>query len=330
MQLEKNYIVTDPSSLLNSFWQRVRKRIIEKNLFDVFSEFYYSAIWDSVIKYLGIMRIQKVDGLEEKFLDNISLINGVFAFDNDKALIAFLFGNLFWKSEKSLSNNIQLLDNQIEILLKKICALQSAPNEIMYLFLLPYNDGGSLWREVLNQLKGLPSDCRVLALSLDSLEIISILESGKSLFLYKYALAQAKNRLKTEIIYIHPLSDYVFFRRQNYSYYFSDDNVNMINLTDDIARSTRLEALKKIDAHSVYNPHRNSYTEVVRLHDERLPLYMPSNITSTIGFLLENIKLPIWFYNDENLTRNIRYIAVEFVDMLGYWIYEMRDYIIYN
>jgi hypothetical protein len=326
LQLEKNYIVTDPSSLLNSFWQRVHKKIIEKGLFDDFSKFYYSAIWDSVIRYFGFMKIQKVPWLGENFQNNISLIDGVFFFDNDKALITFLIGNLFWKPEY-IRHNIQSLDDRIKLLLEKICKLTSAPNEIMYIFLFPYNDCGFTGIEVLNQLKELPSDCRTLALSLDSLEIISILEGGKSLFLYKYAQSQTKNRLKTEIISIHPLSDYGYFRKQGYSYYFSDDNVNMINLTDDIARSTRLEALKKIDAHSVYNPHRNSYTEVVRLHDERLPLYMPSNITSTIGVLLENIKLPIWFYNDENLTRYIRYIAIEFVDMLGYWIYEMRDYI---
>lgn len=322
MQIEENFVVTDSSSLLNGFRKRVKQRLIEEKLLDKFSKSYYRAIWDSAIKYLDWMGIKRVDCLPEKFHNDIPVIDGVFSFDSNKALIVFLINDSFQEPEKNFIRiNCNSLNGRINALLEELSPLNTPSNEFMCLYLYSMFD-----RAISFDIENPSSDLKVLTLTVDSLEIISILEGGKNLFLYKYALAHDRISRSSEII-SDPLSEYGYFRNRGYSYYSGDEVIpELLTLNDDFALSTRMEALKKNDLHSVFNPDGNSYMEVLRLHDESLPLYIPSLISSSIQVILENPTLAIWFFNSDDLSGDIRSIACEFVDMLGYWFNEMKNY----
>jgi hypothetical protein len=122
-----------------------------------------------------------------------------------------------------------------------------------------------------------------------------------------------------------PLAEYEFFRSNKYSYYISDnERPGFIWITEDFAQKARFEVMRKIDPHSVYNPDRHSNVEVKRLQDESLPLYITPNLfsMSRIEILLENLKIPIWFFSEKAFQ-----ISFLVIDMLGYWFYELRDYL---
>jgi hypothetical protein len=322
LKIEENFVVTDSSSLLNGFRKRVKQRLIVEKLLGKFSKSYYRTMWDSVIKNLEGMGIKRVYWLPEKFHNDIPVIDGVFSFDSNKALIVFLINDSFQEPEKNFIRiNCNSLNGRINALLEELSPLKTPSNEFMCLYLYSMFD-----RAIKFDIEKPSSELKVLTLPVDSLEIISILEGGKNLFLYKYALARDRITRCSEII-SDPLSEYGYFRNKGYSYYSSDEFIpELLTLNDDFALSTRLEALKKIDLHSVFNPAGNSYVDVVRLHDEKLPLYMPSYIPSSIEVLLENQTLPIWFFNNDDLSGYISSIALEFVDMLGYWFNEMKKY----
>lgn len=325
LKLQSNFIISDPSSLLASLRRRVLKRLLEEEKLHEFSRAYKEAVWDSSVQYLDRLGVKRLHYLPHRVHKDIPVIDGVFQFDRDKALIVVLINDDLENLNKDhVEIDCETFKDQIFDLSEMLYYGKNSPNEIMYLWVISFFE-----RAFSVKLVDSPFESTVLSLTADSLEIISMLEGGKNLFLYKYTIAQEKIRQTTKIISFDNLSEYEYFRNKNYSYYFGDDVIpTMLTLSDDMARAARLDALKKFDLHTVINPLKNSSVEVMCLHDKDFPLYIPSYIPHTIEILLGGLELPIWFFNlDKQLTGERRILTIEIVDMLGYWFYQLKNYL---
>ena len=319
IKLNNHFIISDPSSLLASFGKKCLNKIIDANELEDFKKAYKRSVWSTIISNLKLMGITKVEAMPSRVYEDLPVVDGVFSFEQNKALIAFLITDSFENNDQECIE-IDLVGSQdkIDSLANMLCLIDNPPDEIFYLFITSH-----YYRAISYSLFIPPYNSRSLILSADSLDIISKLEGGKNNFLYKYSLAQEKLDSKTEIVAFNQLTEYGFFRSKDYSYYLGDDiKLDMLHLTDDIARSVRQEALELMDRHCVYNPIKNSYVDVISLHGRDLPLYIPHYIPSYIEILLEGLTIPFWFYNYD-LTGYKKIIAIEIVDMIGYWLNEL-------
>jgi hypothetical protein len=322
LKINDLYVVTDPSALLGSFMQRVLIRMQEENFLEAFAQTYNLAVWDSVQKYIERMNVHKLKGWPSEHRKEISLIDGGFIFDTDKCLIVFLVGDNFLELDQ---NQIRIDPCQIEQrrdeIVKSLCSQKYPPNEFLFLYVL------SDYRRAISFSFPKPERSHQsfhIPMSADGLEIISILEMGKSLFLYKYGKAKEVSRQKSKVVSIEPLSEYELFRKCEYSFYVSDKaRPNLLLTSDDFAQSAKLEAMRRLDPHYVYNPDRNSVSEMIRIHDGSTPLYFSESfMRSKLYILLEDLPIPIWFFSGSAL-----HMSKEIIEMLGYWFYELKDFL---
>ena len=314
------FIITDPSSLLASFQKKVFEIMKNNNLLKEFCESYSGAMWDTVVKKLDWMNIKKIDSFPNRVHNDIPVIDGLFSFEQDKVLVCILVFDDFSSSESdSYSIDLNDFSDKFKLYSDILYHFPSPPNQILYLFLSSH-----YFRPFQYSFFSPFYDDLALALSIDDLNIISILEGGKNNFLLKYSIAQTKIRDVSQIIVINNLSEYDFFKNHDYSYYFDDERrPTMMYITDDFARASRAKALEKIDSHTVFNPLKNSHVEVLSLSGKELPLYIPHYIPDNVEVVLESFSVQIWFYNNY-LKGKFQSIAIEFIDMIGYWFNELK------
>ncbi len=316
------YIITDPSSLLSSFMKRLLTIFTENNVLMNFRKAYQEAIWDTVVQRLDWMLIKKIDVLPHRVHKDIPVVDGVFNFEKDKMLVGILIVDDFENIEKDIVEvSLEKHKERLSVVSDILYSSTPAPNGILYLFITAH-----YVRTISYNVFIPPYNDQYIVLSADNLNIIAMLEGGKNNFLLKYAWAQDAIRKTTELIVFDQLSEYGFFKEHGYSYYIDDERrPTMMNITDDFARDVRLEALKKVDMHTVYNPLKKSYVQVVSLAGEEHPIYIPHYIPQKIEVILESYSLPIWFYNnDNNINGELRAILIEFMDLTTYWLHEVK------
>jgi hypothetical protein len=175
-----------------------------------------------------------------------------------------------------------------------------------------------------------PFGTRFLSMSASDLETIALLELGEPLTLWKYASASDRIREITRITRVDELDEFQLYRKNNYSYYFSDDEKPTgLFISPGGAGELCTEAAKKRDLHGVVSYINGYIMDVIALHgDKNFPIYIPKNRlinNEQIAILVEGFPLPIWiigplYKNKEQAKLNGRYF--DFADAIGYWLWQ--------
>jgi len=328
IKIENEFIILDPSSLLIALKRKITNNLREQQLLDVFQRKFREGVWDSVKKYLSYFEIRKIPFLPERVHEEIPMIDGVFSLDLDKAMIVILLTDDFSEySDDSMFKfeNDDLILARLNEWYEILYYADSTPNEIFILYLsAPFDRFFSV--SFPNPLL----DEHAIALPVENLKYISLLEGKNDVFLYKFAEAQDELEKTTRLMSFEAMATYGLFKSCDYSFYTSDKiKPTLISIIDDYSIGIKEEVYKKTDLHAVFNPFNNSTVEVIRIHGEDLPLYVASYLPNDIQAVLEKLIVPIWFYTDVNIkVKANRRLVIEFIDTIAYWLYELKNDIV--
>lgn len=187
---------------------------------------YTNALWDTITTLLDFSGHQ-LSGISTKPTDLPHLKDGFFFLDTDKALYVLLIADPLteygsnqpfgiWE-DSTLSDEVAERTEWAE---NHIFSSNKGLNELLCLVLI-----GGVGRSIMISMdrESGPKTSKLLTLPMYDLETLLLLEGGNHLALWKFAQAADKVRIKSHIVTDSTLNEYFYFRKQNYSYYLSDD-----------------------------------------------------------------------------------------------------------
>ena len=328
IRLGEELVVAFPGLLLAAARHRIVEMALAADGVGQLVEGFVEAVWrdlDQSLKRLDHARLKST-------LPDLSLPgwrDGFFRFDTDKVLYVSLItdpldsydaGELFGKWKPPVDEGVFGL--RAAEIRSRLNEMEPAAKELMWLVILQgVGRAGAL---------PLPeTGITTIAMSAEELSVISYLEGGQSLTLWKYASALSRLSEQTRSFAFDELDRFGLFRGNDYSFYLSDERPpNFLSVAPDYTVSLHQEVARRFDPHWVASLNGH-LTEVVLLHGEStVPAYVPlTSVGNRPEIIVEKMGLPIWIRGDISVastTSEYRRLA-ELVDAIAYWIWELRD-----
>ncbi len=317
--------------LLATLRHQILKLAKEFDLIEQVADQYRTAIWQTARKYANLFG-QKL-AVELPDSPNSSIRHGLWTLDTDKVMYVVLvtdelgnyetdrvFGE--WETKDAVK---ALQDTHLAV---EEFVFNNFPglNEIFVLYLYAGVGRGAIFGfdEPLPPFRSARS-----VLSVSDFVVIAKLEANDPLVLLKFAKMQDEIRNTAKILAFSPLDEFTAYRKNQYSYYFSDDGrPDLISLTPDTGTELRLEVLKEFDRHSVISYRAGYFTEVLAVNGtSRIPVYLETEgLDKTLAVLVEGFDIPIWIIDSgqqaEIETFGLTYIYSEFLQMIAYWLWQ--------
>lgn len=312
-------IVTMPCNLLGTLRHSIISLAIEHGFSNELNSKFQETLWNTTIRCLSMMNIKEVStqirlsGYEGE----PNYKEGLFSIDSDKVMYVQLHTDNFSDYDANVVyGKKEILKGEFEkraIELKShILEKHKGLNTVFFLLIL--QPAGRAMALGINQL----ADEIHLMMSLNDLEVVSLLEGGDSLLLYKFA--RAKKRLESEIYSWGFLDTYSLYKLKDKSFYFSDDvQPTMYHIPVGEGRDVIEEMHRKVRPHGVPISNGKEIIEVVSMHsDETIPIYLPSKpFRNKIMLLVEGDAWNIWV-----TSKQVHPIAFQMVDLVTYWIWQ--------
>lgn len=314
--------------------QEIIHLAIEYDVLNELAKNFNRAVLASVIQYLSYLgnNLYPISLPPPPDINRFS--DAFFKLDNDKIIYTIVFTDALDNYDISDINgrwNTDGLDNQISNRLKdvaeKIFSMETPPNDILFLFL--FQGVGRLFVLGMNE-QSRPFGTHLLTMSASDLETIALLEPGEPLTLWKYACASDTVRDVATIQRCDELDEFQLYRKNHYSYYFSDDaKPTGIFISPGGAGELRTEAAIKRDLHGAVSYINGHIMDVIALHgDRKFPIYIPKPgliDRNQAALLMEGYPLPIWiigpsYENGDQAKLHTRYS--DFADAIGYWLWQ--------
>lgn len=312
-------IVTMPCNLLGTLRHSIISLAIEYGFSSELNFKFQETLWNTTIRCLSIMNIEQIKTQSQILLEKSDpeYREGLFSIDRDKVMYVQLYTDNFADYDVNVVYGVkETLKGKFE---KRALELKSHITEThkgikTVFFLLLLQPAGRAMALGINQL----SDELHLMMSLYDLEVLSLLEGGDSLHLYKYA--RAKKRVESRIYSLGFLDTYSLYKFKDKSFYFSDDvKPTMYHISVGEGRDVIEEMHRKVRPHGVPISNRKKIIDVVSMHsDETIPIYLPaSHIKNMIMLLVEGDTWNIWV-----ASKQVHTIAFQMVDLVAYWIWQ--------
>ncbi len=154
---------------------------------------------------------------------------------------------------------------------------------------------------------------------------LCLLEGGKDLAFWKFALVRSSMREQAFITPTGVIDEYEFYRKNRYTYYATDEyRPNAIWIIPGGAGVLRREVFRQRDWHGVQSYEANQIVEVTCFMSPDVPVYAPSErLGSELALLVEGLPMPVWVVGPEKLHhRELRRVYAEFVDAIAYWLWQ--------
>ena len=154
---------------------------------------------------------------------------------------------------------------------------------------------------------------------------LCLLEGGKDLAFWKFALVRSSMREQAFITPTGVIDEYEFYRKNRYTYYATDEyRPNAIWIIPGGAGVLRREVFRQRDWHGVQSYEANQIVEVTCFMSPDVPVYAPSErLGSELALLVEGLPMPVWVVGPEtSITRELRRVYAEFVDAIAYWLWQ--------
>ncbi|MEH7114565.1 hypothetical protein V7124_19695 [Neobacillus niacini] len=316
---EDKIIVTMPCNLLGTLRHSIISLAIEYGFTNELKSKLQKTLWDTTIRCLSMMNIEQIKAQDHFSLDKkeLNYKEGLFSIDSDKVMYVQLHTDNFADYDAKVVYGVnKMLEGEFEkrALEQKNHILENNIGIKTVFFLLLLQPAGRAMRLRISQL----ADEIHLMMSLNDLEVVSLLEGGDSLHLYKFA--RAKKRVESEIHTWGFLDIYSLYRFKDKSFYFSDEvQPTMYHIPVGEGRDVIEKMHRKVRPHGVPISNGNEIIEVVSMHsDETIPIYLPAiPIKNMIMLLVEGDTWNIWV-----TSKQAHPITFQIVDLVAYWIWQ--------
>jgi len=334
---EDRLIVACPGLLLAALRHRLITLATELDVTEELVQRFHLAVWQSVVDSLGYLQARLLADRRVP-VDRVPLHEGVFAFDNDKALYVQLVTDDFSGYDATCPLSRWDLDDLGAVIRTPLREAEvgilggaQPPNEMFTLLLLqgvgrPH--AGSLNAHVFH------AWMRNLIMTAADLETIALLEGGDSLFLWKYAGAYERIRRSIMITTTSALDEFQLYRARDYSYYISDEKPpNGMWIAPGGAGALRREVIAKFDRHGVPSYRKGFATEVAALGgDTTFPVYFPfADLGERATLRLETKELPVWVtgpdYAEDPRAEGQHSDYALLVETVCYWLWQFQPWL---
>jgi hypothetical protein len=319
-------VVASPTELLPALRNALIALAQDRGAADELASRFGSATWQAVAEHLSYVDCDEIPLRVPDWNDRPRVVHdGLFSLDTDKvvycvsvtdSLSGYDQQNPFSLWETPGLNDA--LSARLDFVAPHIYAEQPQVNEV-FLILLTQSVG----RFVAIGVAG--PDLTTFMLPAADLCTLCLLEGGKALAFWKFALVRSSIRKQAFITPTGVIDEYEFYRKNRYTYYASDDyRPNAIWIIPGGAGVLRREVFRQRDWHGVQSYEANQIVEVTRFMSPDVPVYAPSErLGSELALLVEELPMPVWVIGPEtSISRDQRRVYAEFVDAIAYWLWQ--------
>jgi hypothetical protein len=173
-----------------------------------------------------------------------------------------------------------------------------------------------------------PDNMHFLGMAPGNLEIISRVEAGKPLTLFRFNLKSAEAVKKHRIIFFDELDLFAAYRDRNYSYRVGDHQGAMqVLVKPGYGTKLKIKVAHEQDWHPVHFFEANLIVNVVALYGTRaIPLYGMS-ASSFPCVCVKELPCIVWVYPSQQISESKHSIYLEFVTTVAYWIWQISPFL---
>lgn len=226
VEVDEQFIVANPLGLLAALRHHVICRAKHASVTDELAARMCSAAMPTTKDSLRLMNVRFAGSVREDTPPILLMAHGLFGFDTDKALYTCVLSDDLQDYDEKMvfgyrkkGDSWPALRTHLDRVCRGLFSCPEPPNEIFVLILS--NPLGQIESIGIGE-RGDRLPYELEAMSVSDLEILSHLEQGKNLFLWKFARASQSFRDKVDLFCIGILNEYGCFRDRDYSFYLSD------------------------------------------------------------------------------------------------------------
>ena len=323
---ETDVVVASPTELLPALRNALIALAQDRGLTDELADRFGSATWQAVREHLRYVNCEAIPLRVPDWNDRPRVVHdGFFSIDTDKVVYCLTVTDSFSGYDRQNPFGLwetpgldDAISARLDVVAKHIYAEQPQVNEI-FLNLLTQSVG----RFVVIGVGG--PDLMTLALPAADLCTLCLLEGGKDLVFWKFALVRSATREQAYILPTGVIDEYEFYRKSRYTFYASDDyRPNWISFLPGGAGVVRREVFRQRDWHGVHSYETNQLVEVTCLMSPDVPVYASSErLGSELALLVEGLPMPVWVTGPETpVSREQWRMYAEFVDAIAYWLWQ--------
>jgi hypothetical protein len=321
-------VVASPTELLPALRNALIGMAQDRGVAEELASRFGSATWQAVVEHLGYVNCDVLPVPVPEWPERPLVVHdGFFQLDTDKMLYCLavtdsLDGydrlNPFSVWQTPTLNDA--LSARLDVVEKYVYSHVPEINEL-FLILLTQSVG----RFVAVGIGG--PDLLSFLLPASDLCTLCLLEGGKDLVLWKFAIVREETGKQAMMALSGAVDEYEFYRKNRYSFYASDDyRPDHIWITPGGAGVLRREVYRERDWHGVSSHEANELIEVTHFVSPDVPIYSSSEIGSRLALLVEHLPLPVWVTApDGPIAREQRRLYTEFIDAIAYWLWQFAD-----
>lgn len=322
----RDVVVASPTELLAALRNALVALAQDRGVADELADRFGSATWQAVAEHLSYVNCHAIPVPVPDWNERPRVVHdGFFALDVDKVVYCLAVTdslsdydrmNPFAHWETTGLN--EALTARLNVVVSHVFAERPHINEI-FLILLTQSVG----RFVMIGIGG--ADLTTFLLPAADLCTLCLLEGGKDLVFWKFALVRSVTREHAYIAPTGAIDEYEFYRKNRYSFYTSDDyRPNAIWFVPGGAGILRREVFRQRDWHGVHSYEANRLVEVTHWMSPDVPVYTVSErVGSELALVVEGMPLPVWITGpDTPISRMQRRVYAEFVDAIAYWLWQ--------
>ncbi|BBO34421.1 hypothetical protein [Lacipirellula parvula] len=331
LTVDEHIVAVSPSTIVPALCDALVKLARSHGVLSLVVDAFRVAVSAQLHKFADRQRWEAL-GDRVAHLPSETVSESFFQIDADKVAAVYLVTDELRPSAGSQESNwwnceplVSDLEKRFEVAERDLAKAEpEAPNEILHLVVVqslgrPYMLGISPSTN--------PNVTR-LVLTADELRIFSLLNLNDSIALWH--VAQAKTRLPRSVSFMGGgfLDSYSLFRRREKSFYFSDDKVPDLIGFSATGIDVRLEAMERLDPHTVQRPDLGLFGTVLRLQSRSdFPVYMwDSRDEPDPHLLVEGLPFALWVRPQSVIATHSNVgdsLYFHLADAIAFWLWQL-------
>jgi hypothetical protein len=322
-------VVASPTELLSALRNALIALAQDRGVADELANRFGSATWQAVAEHLSYVNCDVIPLPVPEWKGRPRVAHdGFFELDTDKIIYCVVVTDSLSGYDRLNPFSLwetpglnEAISDRLDVVVNRFYEEQPQFNEI-FLILLTQSVG----RFVMIGIGG--PDLTTLLLPAADLCTLCLLEGGKDLAFWKFAIVRALTREQAYIAPTGTIDEYEFYRKNRYTFYASDEyRPNAIWIVPGGAGVLRREVFRERDWHGVQSYEANHLVEVTCFMSPDVPVYAPAErIGSELALLVEGLPMPIWVTGPEApIPRGQRRMYTEFVDAIAYWLWQFAS-----
>jgi len=330
IRTKNQFIVAAPQQLICAANQLALRTIVEANLQSMFVRFYSETVMSSVRRSLVHLRHLPtsltpdsppgIEGISEQFC----------LFDSDKLLYVLLvcdtLEDFHHKTIEGIWGNRQLaqdLVRRMEAIQREMVRKVPFANEF---FCLMVPCGVNRIHELVAD--NWPETMLCLGMTAENLEIVSLIEAGNKLALWRFARKSAQVLKRARFVVFDELDLFAAYRDRNCSFPLGNSSTPpKVIVKVGYGRRLKVKVANEQDWHPVRYFEDNLLVNVNTLYGTRsVPLYgMPDSPVPCV--CVEGLPCPVWIYPSDERDGSLQSGYFGFASTIGYWIWQLSSFL---